>query len=51
MDVVLALLVTVEEEQGNAVFAIYFAVKSPLTSCNAVLIAKLTETEWLVVLQ
>ena len=58
-------IVTVEEGQGNAVFAIHFAVKAfqPAiyitnnTECfsfkngGAVHIMKLTKTDWLVVLQ
>ena len=57
-------LVTVEEEQGNAVFTINFAVKAfnqlyitnkaerfSFKSGRTVCIAKLTKTDWLVVLQ
>ena len=52
-------LVTVEEEQDNAVFAIHFAIKAlyitnkterfSFKSGCAVHIAKLTKTDWLVV--
>ena len=57
-------LVTVEEEQGNAVFAVHFAVKPfnqlyitnnmehfSFKSVCAVRIAKFMKTDWLVVLQ
>ena len=38
--------VTVEEEQGNAVFAIHFAVKAFLTSCTL-----LTKKRWRLLLR